>query len=219
MLWSLIKILLFVAAIAGLTFGAGYLMESAGGVQVTVGGTEFTLGPLQSVIAAVLLVLGVWLLLKVLAFLAATIRFINGDETAISRYFDRNRERKGFAALSEGLMALASGEGQLALTKAGRAEKYLNKPELTDLFTAQAAEMAGDRRKAEEVYKRLVQQDATRFVGVRGIMKQRLADGDTETALKLAEHAFALKPQAPRGSPRAERGQGRVRRRRLDRGP
>jgi HemY protein len=195
MLWSLIKILLFVAAIAGLTFGAGYLMESAGGVQVTVGGTEFTLGPLQSVIAAVLLVLGVWLLLKVLAFLAATIRFINGDETAISRYFDRNRERKGFAALSEGLMALASGEGQLALTKAGRAEKYLNKPELTDLFTAQAAEMAGDRRKAEEVYKRLVQQDATRFVGVRGIMKQRLADGDTETALKLAEHAFALKPR------------------------
>ena len=28
MLWSLIKILLFVASIAGLTYGAGYLLES-----------------------------------------------------------------------------------------------------------------------------------------------------------------------------------------------
>ena len=37
-----------------------------------------------------------------------TLKFINGDETAISRYFDRNRERKGYQALSEGLMALAS---------------------------------------------------------------------------------------------------------------
>jgi HemY protein len=32
-------------------------------------------------------------------------------------------------------------------------------------------------------------------VGVRGIMKQKLADGDTETALQLAERAFALKPK------------------------
>ena len=55
--------------------------------------------------------------------------------------------------------------------------------------------MAGDRRKAEETYKKLVASDATRFVGVRGILKQKLADGDTDTALKLAEKAFALKPK------------------------
>jgi HemY protein len=30
---------------------------------------------------------------------------------------------------------------------------------------------------------------------VRGILKQKLADGDTDTALKLAEKAFALKPK------------------------
>jgi HemY protein len=37
--------------------------------------------------------------------------------------------------------------------------------------------------------------EATRFVGVRGIIKQKLANGDKETALKLAEKAFALKPK------------------------
>lgn len=195
MLWSLFKIVLFVVIVAALTLGAGVLMESNGGIQVTAGGTEFTLGPLQSVIAAMLLILGVWLFLKLFSLLIATLKFINGDETALSRYFDRNRERKGFEALSEGLMALASGEGRLAMAKANKAEKYLHKPELTDLITAQAAEMTGDQKKAEEVYKRLVQNDTTRFVGVRGLMKQKLNAGDTDTALKLAERAFAIKPK------------------------
>jgi HemY protein len=195
MLWSLFKIVLFVVIVAALTLGAGFLMESNGGIQITAGGTEFNLGPLQSVIAALVAILAVWIFLKLFALLIATLKFINGDETAISRYFDRNRERKGFQALSEGLMALASGEGRLAMAKANKAEKYLHKPELTDLITAQAAEMTGDTKKAEEVYKRLVQNDTTRFVGVRGLMKQKLNAGDTDTALKLAERAFAIKPK------------------------
>ncbi len=195
MLWSLFKIVLFVVIVAALTLGAGFLIESSGGLQITAGGTEFTLGPLQSVIAALVAILVVWVFLKLFALLIATLKFINGDETAISRYFDRNRERKGFQALSEGLMALASGEGRLAMAKATKAEKYLHKPELTDLITAQAAEMTGDRKKAEDVYKRLVQNDSTRFVGVRGLMKQKLNAGDTDTALKLAERAFAIKPK------------------------
>ncbi|MBY6113939.1 tetratricopeptide repeat protein [Mameliella alba] len=195
MLWSLIKIVVFVALVAALTLGAGYLLESQGGVQITVAGMEYTLGPLQSVTAAIVVVFGVWLFFKLFTLLIATLKFINGDDTALSRYFDRNRERKGYQALSEGLMALSSGEGRLAIAKATKAEKYLHKPELTDLITAQAAEMVGDRRKAEEVYKRLLKNDSTRFVGIRGIMKQKLATGDTDTALQLAERAFAIKPK------------------------
>ncbi|TMV10776.1 heme biosynthesis protein HemY [Arenibacterium halophilum] len=195
MLWSLIKILVFVAIVAALAIGASILLETSGGVQVTVAGTEYTLGPLQSVIAIVVLVVAVWVLLKILSLCVAILRFISGDETAISRYFSRGRERKGYQALADGLMALASGEGRVAMNKAARAERYLHKPELTNLLTAQAAEMAGDRHKATESYKRLIEDDKTRFVGVRGIMKQKLAEGDTETARKLAEKAFALKPR------------------------
>jgi HemY protein len=195
MLWSLLKIVLFVVVIAAVAVGAGYLLESDGGVQITVMGTEYSFGPLQSVIAIVILVVLVWLFLKLLSLLVATWNFLSGDETAMSRYFDRNREKKGYDALSQGMMALASGEGAVALQKAAKAEKYLEKPELTNLLTAQAAEMAGDRRKAEETYRKLVEHEPTRFVGVRGIMKQKLADGDTDTAMKLAEKAFALKPR------------------------
>jgi len=156
MLWSLIKIVLFVAVVAGLTFGAAFLLERTEGITISFANTEFNLGPLQAVLVAVGLVLLVWLVLKVAGILVAFFRFLNGDETAISRYFDRNRERRGFEALSEGLMALASGEGRVALAKAAKAEKYLGRPELTNLISAQAAEMIGDSKKAAEVYKRLL---------------------------------------------------------------
>ncbi|MDC0737780.1 heme biosynthesis HemY N-terminal domain-containing protein [Cognatishimia sp. SS12] len=195
MLWSLTKILFFVVSIALLALGAGYLMESDGGVMVTVAGVEYTLTPLMSAIALVVLVVALWILLKLASFSVAVLRFLNGDETAITRYFDRNRERRGYQALTEGMMALASGEGHMAMDKARKAERLLRKPELTNLVTAQAAEVAGDRRKAEQVYKRLLKDDTTRFVGVRGLMKQKLDEGKTDVAMKLAKAAFALKPR------------------------
>jgi tetratricopeptide (TPR) repeat protein len=195
MFLSLIKILLFVAVVMGLTFGATMLMDVSGGATIAIAGIELTLSPLQLTFALVALIVLVWLGLKLTNFLIAAFRFLNGDETAISRYFDRNRERKGFEALSEGMMALASGEGHLALTKAQRAEKLLKQPQLTNLLTAQAAEMTGDKRTAEATYKKLLEDEKTRFVGVRGIMKQKLQSGDTEPALKLAKKAFLLKPK------------------------
>lgn len=194
MLWSLLKIVFFVALIAALAFGAGLLIEADTGIRVQVANMEFNLGPLEAVIAAVALLLIVWLALKVAGFLVALIKFLNGDETALSRYFSRNRERRGFKALAEGMLALASGEARLAMNKANKAERFLNKPELTNLLMAQAAEMSGDTKKAREVYKQLLSDEKTRFVGVRGIMKQKIAEGDSDTALKLAEKAFDLKP-------------------------
>lgn len=195
MLWSLLKIVLFIIVIGAAAIGAGMIMETEGGVRIAVGATEFNLGPLQAVIALVVLIILVWLLIKIFNLLMAVYRFLNGDETAISRYFDRNRERKGYAALADGLMALASGEERVAMAQAAKAEKFLRRPELTNLITAQAAEMAGDRKKAEAMYKKLLADERTRFVGIRGIMKQKLEAGDTETAMKLAEKAFALKPR------------------------
>ena len=195
MLWTLLKIVLFVCVVAAGTWGTGLLMEANGGIRVSVAGTEYTLGALESVIAVILLMIAGWLLFKIVGLIVAFIRFALGDTTAINRFFDRRRERKGYDALAEGMMALASGESRLALTKASRADRLLQRPELTTLLTAQAAEQAGDTVKATEAYKRLLADEKTRFVGVRGLMKQKLEEGDTDTAMKLAEKAFALKPK------------------------
>jgi len=171
MIWSLIRVVLFVSLVAAMTLAAGLLLDTGGGIGVTVAGWEFTLGPLQSVIVALVLLALVWLIIRLVALIVAVLSFLNGDETAISRYFDRNRERKGYQALSEGLMALASGEGRLALARAQKAEKYLASPDLTTLLVAQAAEAAGDTGRATAAYKKLLSGDGTRFVAIRGLMK------------------------------------------------
>jgi len=195
MIWSLIKVLIFIALVAALTLGASFLLETGGGIRVAVADYEFTLGLLQAVIVALALLGMIWLVLKVIGFVVAVLRFLSGDETAISRYFDRNRERKGYQAFAEGMIALAAGEPRTAMSRATRAERLLSQPELTTILTAQAAQAAGDTRKATEAYKTLLSDPRSRFIGIRGLIQQKLAEGDRETALKLAEKAFALKPR------------------------
>ena len=195
MLWSITKIAVFVGIVALATLGAGYLIENGQDIRLSTGSIEFSMTPFGLSIVAVVLLLALWLVLKLTGLALATLRFLNGDETAISRYFDRNRERRGFAALADGMVALASGEYKAAMSSAAKAERLLNRPELTTLLTAQAAEASGDRTRATEAYKKLLGEDRTRFVGVHGLMQQKLADGDTDTALKLAERASVLRPR------------------------
>ncbi|MSU91187.1 heme biosynthesis protein HemY [Rhodobacteraceae bacterium 2CG4] len=195
MLWSLLKILLFIAAAAALAWGAGLLMEAPGEVRIAFVGREYTLSPLGFVIALLLLLLAAWVVLKILGLLIAILRFLIGDQTAITRYFDRNRERRGFDALSQALIALAAGEGRRAQAKAQQAERLLNRPQLTRLLNAQAAEINGNTERAMAYYKDMLTDEQTKFVGVQGLLRQKLIEGDTDTALKLAEKAFALQPR------------------------
>jgi HemY protein len=198
MLWSLLKILAFVAVAALLALGAAWVLDTPGEVRIAFGGREFSLTPIGFLVAVIALVVVAMLLLKLIGFFGALIRFLLGDETAISRYFARSRERRGFDALSDGMVALASGNARLATRKAQKAEKMLNRPDLTLLLTAQAAELGGDRGKAFEAYKALLPNDRTRPVGVQGLMRLKLDEGDTDTAMALAKKAFALTPDNER---------------------
>ncbi|AUH65662.1 heme biosynthesis protein HemY [Paracoccus zhejiangensis] len=195
MLLSLLKILFFFAVVLAVALGAMHLSETGQSLRLEFNGTEYLLGPVQVIIGLLVLMVAAWLAMKLLGLFVAFLRFLAGDETAINRYFARSRERRGYEALGEGMLAVAAGEGKLAQEKAAKAEKYLDKPHVTNLLAAQAAEVAGDTTRADAVYRKLLEDDRTRFVGVRGLMRQKLLAGDTETALKLAEKAYALKPR------------------------
>ncbi len=194
MLLSLAKILLFVALVTAVTLGGAWLMEQGGGATVAVGGVELALSPLQLALAAIALVALLWLVLKLLGLLGAVLRFLNGDNNALSDHFSRRRARKGMDELTDAALLLASGEGAQALARAEAARRHLDHPELTTLLIAQAAEMTGDRARAEGAWATLARHDRTRFAGLRGLLRRRLAEGDDVTALRLAERAFALRP-------------------------
>lgn len=194
MFWTVLKIVLFLAVVAGLVLGVELLTQQEAGLRIAIANTEFTLGPVQMAIAAILLLAALWLIMKLAGFLVATIRFINGDDTAISRYFERNRRRRGLQAVTDGFLALAAGEGDKALSKGRKAEKLLDDPVLTSLLIAQSAHQKGNAALAEEYYKRLLDDDRSRFVGVQGLLAQQMEAGNAVKARKLAETALTLRP-------------------------
>lgn len=195
MLLSLLKILFFFAAVLAIALGAMQFSETGQPLLLEYAGMQFELTPLMQVVALLVLMVVAWLAFKLLGLALALLRFLAGDETAINRYFQRARTRKGYEAFSEGMLAVASGEGKLAQAKAARAEKFLDQPHITNLLQAQAAEVAGDSARAAAVYRKLLEDQRTRFVGVRGLMLQKLSAGETQDALLLAQKAYALKPR------------------------
>ena len=194
MLWTVLKIVLFIAVVAALALGAQWLMASGHGIRIAVADIEFNLGPVQAALAALVVLAVLWLLLKLAGLLVALLRFINGDDTAISRYFETSRKRRGLEALTEGFVALASGEGERAVSKGRKAEKLLENRTLSNLLIAQGAQSGGNRQLAEDYYRRLLEEDRTRFIGAQGLLGQMLETGNDEKARKLADKALMLKP-------------------------
>lgn len=195
MIKSIINIIIFISIVSVFSFAVTQFAKTNDEFQIILSNIEITFSPIAVIIAGVVGLIVIWLVFKICNFLIATYRFLNGDETAISRYFDRSREKKGFQALSDGMIALALGENRTATIKAYRANKLLGKPEVTNLLSAQAAEQSGDRKEALRFYKALINQEKTKFVGILGIMKQKLEDGDKESALELAQQANSIKPK------------------------
>ncbi|MBB6254042.1 heme biosynthesis protein HemY [Nitrospirillum iridis] len=113
-----------------------------------------------------------------------------------------SRRTRGYQALSQGLLAVAAGDGPAATRLATKAEGLLNEPALTLLLSAQAAQLAGDEALAATHFTAMRERGAMlkrpdmAFVGLRGLALQALAAGDTQGALALVREAGALRPKA-----------------------
>jgi HemY protein len=110
MLWSLLKIFVFLGLATALAFGAAWILETPGEVKIAFGGREFFISPIGFLIGTVVLIFLALVLLKLLGFFAALLRFMLGDETALSRFFARSRERRGVDALSAQALAVKGGD-------------------------------------------------------------------------------------------------------------
>ena len=57
MIWSLVKIIFFVGIIGALAWGASFLLEAQGGMQIRALGFELNFGPLQAILLIIAMVL------------------------------------------------------------------------------------------------------------------------------------------------------------------
>ena len=83
MIWSLLRIMIFLAALVALAFGLTLLAQADTALRLSFAGWELTLHPLQIAIVGLVVLGVVWGLLKLIGLILAVLRFLNGDETAI----------------------------------------------------------------------------------------------------------------------------------------
>lgn len=144
--------------------------------------------------SAALLIAGVALIAVAAAVAYRGWLFLRRTPGSIASAWRERRRRRGYEALTRGMVAVAAGDPQEAQKHSKRAEVLLNEPPLTMLLSAQAAQLGGDEKAAEEFFKAMADRPETEFLGLRGLLSQALNRQDKDRALELARRAYRLRP-------------------------
>ena len=110
------------------------------------------------------------------------------------------RRKRGYKALTQGMVAVAAGDAQEAKRQARKAENFLADPPLTMLLSAQAAQLSGDEKAASRFFVKMSKRKDTKYLGIHGMLNQAIQDGDKAVALDLAEQANDLQPKTDKVS-------------------
>lgn len=116
---------------------------------------------------------------------------------AVGDWLHNRRRRRGYEALTQGMVSVAAGEPDEARRFARKADSLLAEPPLTMLLSAQAAQLNGDEQAATRYFNAMLENPETRFLGLRGLLRQAERDGDWPAALDYAKQAYDLRPRTP----------------------
>ena len=178
----MIRVVLFLVAIGVLAFGAAWLADRPGEVMIVWQGKRIdtSVAVLAMAVAAV----------AALAILAWSIlRAIVRSPWALREHLRVRRGRRGYLALSQGLIAVGSGDVRAARRFADEAGRIAPGEALTLLLGAQSAQLAGDRAAAERTFKAMALRDDTRLFGLHGLFIEAQRRHDPGTARLIAEEA------------------------------
>ena len=185
----MLRIILFLIAVGALAWGVIWVADNPGEVSLNWGGWRVDtsagvlgFGVLGFAIATAL-VYRFWL-------------FITRAPGQISAAMRERRSRKGYKALTKGMVAVAAGDAEEARKEVIRADGLLREPPLTLLLKAQSAQLNGDEQAAEKFFTIMLEDPEMEFLGLRGLLNQAMKRGDHETALELTRRAQVLKPKS-----------------------
>ena len=165
-----------------LTLNPGLVTVSFLGVEAEA---PFALAAGVFLVATFVLVIAWWIIAKVW-----------GAPDEFRKFRSRRRRDQGFDALERALIASAAGQGQLAVRQASRAQALLDRPALSRLLAARAAEAAGDLDSAQVHYEAMLDDAKTRLVAQRGLTSLAEVRGDDRLVLTHAGEAFDKGGQA-----------------------
>ncbi len=178
----MIRVLVFLAGVTLVAFGATWLADHPGTVLVTWGGRDYqfsTLVGLVAVLAVAVVLLVAWSLL----------RFVFNVPALLSVASRNKRRNKGLRALSRGMMAVGAGDAAAAKRHSFDADRLLRHEPMAMLLKAQTAQLSGDRDGAQKMFAAMLEHDETRALGLRGLHMEAQRQGDAEGAYRYASEA------------------------------
>lgn len=186
-MWRVIFYFFIIALIAG---GAVWFAERPGALSLTWLGYEIE----TSLLFAAIVFAAIIVALRVVWSIIAAVFGLPG---ALTFFFKNRRQRRGYEALSKGMLAAGAGDAGLAQKFANQSGRWLANEPLTLMLKAQAAQLKGDEAAAERLFRSMVQMPDTELLGLHGLFIQARRRGDIAASKEFAERAFASNPALP----------------------
>jgi HemY protein len=177
-----IRIVIYLAVIGLLAVGAGWLADRPGDVAITWLGHRIETSVMVLAMAVVALtVLAVTLWSAASALLRSPGR--------VGSHLRARRGARGYRAVSQGLVAVGSGDAVAARKFMDEASRIAPGEPLTLLLQAQTAQLCGDRAGAARSFELMAGRDDTRLLGLHGLFVEARRRNDPAAALLHAEEA------------------------------
>ncbi|HEY7297415.1 MAG TPA: heme biosynthesis HemY N-terminal domain-containing protein [Xanthobacteraceae bacterium] len=183
----MIRIVIFLAIVGVVAFGAVWLAERPGDVVITWQGQRIETSVMvliAAVIAVAALATTLWSILRAIVRAPSELR----------RRRQARRSARGFAVLSRGLIAVASGDARTARRLADEASRIAPDEPLALLLSAQAAQLSGDRAAAERIFRAMAARNDTRLLALHGLFIEAQRRADSAAARLYAEEAASGTP-------------------------
>ncbi len=178
----MIRVIFYLILVAALAFGAVWMADRPGEVAITWQGTRIDTSVLvliAAVAAVVVAAVIVWSILRAI---------VRAPET-IARYRRYRRGVRGYLAVSQGLIAVGSGDARAAKRFTAEAVRIAPREPLTLLLNAQSAQLSGDHGTAVATFQEMASRDDTRVLGLHGLFVEAQRRADHAAALTYAEEA------------------------------
>ena len=129
-------------------------------------------------------------------FIIRTLKLILSAPKAIADNHSKNNTKRGYQALTQGMVAVAAGDSKAATKLSKKASNLIGVDHgLPVLLEAQAARLRGDTQQANECFIKLSENKETSLLGVRGLLRMALDEEDYQQALTHAKKARDINPK------------------------
>jgi HemY protein len=186
----MVRIFSFLILLAAIALGATWVADQSGGVVLSWNGwrAETSL-PMLALIVLVLVIAAmlVWSIVRAVWKAPARLR----------RHRHEKRQAKARAAITQGLIAVGTGDSFAAHRHAGTAKRLAEHDPLVLLLQAQTAQLEGDRSGAQHAFHAMAERKDMRLLGLRGLFIEAQRNDDPYTAVAMAEEALKIAPSSP----------------------